>query len=163
MISLGKWLTDSKNGAGNLLARVIVNRLWHYHFGQGIVKTTNDFGTIGGTPSHPNLLDWLASELIKNEWKLKPIQKLIVSSATYRQRNSTSTEYAKIDSENTLLWHRKPSRLEAEAIRIEYWMLQVFLINKCLVQVYRLAITRKLLKTYPIMAAFNLFTSTSRR
>ena len=117
MISLGRWLTDSKNGAGNLLARVIVNRLWHYHFGQGIVKTPNDFGTIGGTPSHPNLLDWLASELIKNEWKLKPIQKLIVSSATYRQRNSTSTEYAKIDSENTLLWHRKPSRLEAEAIR----------------------------------------------
>jgi len=117
MLSLGNWLTDSEHGAGNLLARVIINRLWHYHFGQGIVKTPNDFGIIGSTPSHPNLLDWLAGELIKREWKLKPIQKLIVSSATYRQKNSFSTEYLKIDSDNTLLWHRKPHRLEAEAIR----------------------------------------------
>ena len=117
MLSLGNWLTDSEHGAGNLLARVIINRLWHYHFGQGIVKTPNDFGIIGSTPSHPNLLDWLAGELIKREWKLKPIQKLIVSSATYRQKNSFSTEYLKIDSDNTLLWHRKPQRLEAEAIR----------------------------------------------
>ena len=117
MLSLGKWLTDSEYGAGNLLARVIINRLWHYHFGQGIVKTPNDFGIIGSTPSHPNLLDWLAGELIKRKWKLKPIQKLIVSSATYRQKNSFSTEYLKIDSDNTLLWHRKPQRLEAEAIR----------------------------------------------
>ena len=110
MLSLGNWLTDSEHGAGNLLARVIINRLWHYHFGQGIVKTPNDFGIIGSTPSHPNLLDWLAGELIKREWKLKPIQKLIVSSATYRQKNSFSTEYLKIDSDNTLLWHRKPSQ-----------------------------------------------------
>ena len=117
MLSLGNWLTDSEHGAGNLLARVIINRLWHYHFGQGIVKTPNDFGIIGSTPSHPNLLDWLAGELIKREWRLKPIQKLIVSSATYRQKNSFSTEYLKIDSDNTLLWHRKPHRLEAEAIR----------------------------------------------
>ena len=117
MLSLGNWLTDSEHGAGNLLARVIINRLWHYHFGQGIVKTPNDFGIIGSTPSHPNLLDWLAGELIKREWRLKPIQKLIVSSATYRQTNSFSTEYLKIDSDNTLLWHRKPHRLEAEAIR----------------------------------------------
>ena len=117
MLSLGNWLTDSEHGAGNLLARVIINRLCHYHFGQGIVKTPNDFGIIGSTPSHPNLLDWLAGELIKREWKLKPIQKLIVSSATYRQKNSFSTEYLKIDSDNTLLWHRKPHRLEAEAIR----------------------------------------------
>ena len=117
MLSLGNWLTDSEHGAGNLLARVIINRLWHYHFGQGIVKTPNDFGIIGSTPSHPNLLDWLAGELIKREWKLKPIQKLIVSSATYMQKNSFSTEYLKIDSDNTLLWHRKPHRLEAEAIR----------------------------------------------
>ena len=78
-----RWLTDSKNGAGNLLARVIVTRLWHYHFGQGIVKTPNDFGTIGGTPDK---FIRLVGELIKNEWKLKPIQKLIVSSATYRQK-----------------------------------------------------------------------------
>ena len=80
MLSLGKWLTDSEYGAGHLLARVIINRLWHYHFGQGIVKTPNDFGIIGSTPSHPNLLDWLAGELIKRKWKLKPIQKLLKNS-----------------------------------------------------------------------------------
>ena len=117
MEGLGNWITDTVNGSGQLLARVIVNRLWHHHFGQGLVKTPNDFGKIGSEPTHPELLDWLAAELIKNNWKLSHIHKLILTSATYTQKNSSSQEYLNVDSDNSLLWHRKPQRLEAEIIR----------------------------------------------
>ena len=117
MEGLGNWITDTVNGSGQLLARVIVNRLWHHHFGQGLVKTPNDFGKIGSEPTHPELLDWLSAELIKNNWKLSHIHKLILTSATYTQKNSSSSEYLNVDSDNKLLWHRKPQRLEAEIIR----------------------------------------------
>ena len=117
MEALGNWIIDPINGSGSLLARVIVNRLWHHHFGQGLVSTPNDFGKIGSKPTHPELLDWLSAELIKNNWQLMPIQKLIVTSATYTQKNSSSPEYLTRDSDNALLWHRKPQRLEAEIIR----------------------------------------------
>jgi len=117
MEGLGNWITDTVNGSGQLLARVIVNRLWHHHFGQGLVKTPNDFGKIGSEPTHPELLDWLSAELIKNNWKLSHIHKLILTSSTYTQKNSSSPEYLNVDSDNKLLWHRKPQRLEAEIIR----------------------------------------------
>jgi hypothetical protein len=117
MEGLGNWITDTVNGSGQLLARVIVNRLWHHHFGQGLVMTPNDFGKIGSDPTHPELLDWLSLELIENNWKLSHIHKLILTSAAYTQRNSSSPEYLTIDSDNRLLWHKKPQRLEAEIIR----------------------------------------------
>ena len=120
--ALGAWLTDSGAGAGELLARVIVNRLWHHHFGQGLVRTPNDFGALGEPPSHPDLLDYLARELIASKWRLKKIQRLIVTSATYRQSSSSEAAFAARDAENILLWHRRPQRLEAEGIRDQLLM-----------------------------------------
>ena len=117
LAALGNWLTDTEHGAGELLARVIVNRLWHHHFGQGLVKTPNDFGNQGSPPTHPRLLDYLARRLIEGGWRLKPIHRLIVTSATYRQAATVNTAPLKIDADNTLLWHWRPNRLEAEAIR----------------------------------------------
>jgi hypothetical protein len=115
--ALADWITDTKHGAGHLLARVIVNRLWHYHFGRGIVATPSDFGAQGTPPSHPELLDWLAGELIRNEWRLKPIHKLILTSAVYQQGSATDPAKAAIDADNVYLWRWSPRRLEAEAIR----------------------------------------------
>jgi hypothetical protein len=115
--ALADWITDTKHGAGQLLARVIVNRLWHYHFGRGIVATPSDFGAQGAPPSHPELLDWLAGELIRNEWRLKPIQKLILTSAVYQQSSAIDPVNAAIDPDNIYLWRWSPRRLEAEAIR----------------------------------------------
>ena len=117
LAALGNWLTDTEHGAGELLARVIVNRLWHHHFGQGLVKTPNDFGNQGTPPTHPRLLDYLARRLIEGGWRLKPIHRMIVTSATYRQAATANTAPLKIDADNTLLWHWRPNRLEAEAIR----------------------------------------------
>jgi len=115
--ALGDWLTDTEYGAGELLARVIVNRLWHHHFGQGLVKTPNDFGNLGAPPSHPLLLDYLARKLIAVEWRLKPIHRMILRSAVYRQGSSVDTAPMKVDANNALLWHWRSNRLEAEAIR----------------------------------------------
>ena len=117
LAALGDWLTDTENGAGELLARVIVNRLWHHHFGQGLVRTPNDFGNLGTPPTHPQLLDYLACRLIEGGWRLKPIHRLIVTSATYRQSGTADTAPMNVDAGNTLLWHWRPNRLEAEAIR----------------------------------------------
>ena len=114
---LAQWLTDPDKGAGKLAARVVVNRLWQHHFGSGLVETSNDFGTQGELPTHPELLDWLAQELIDRDWNLKTIQRLIVTSATYRQASTNDIEAAKIDPRNKLLWRFPPRRLEAEAIR----------------------------------------------
>ena len=111
------WITDTEHGAGQLLARVIVNRLWQQHLGRGIVGTPNDFGFQGERPTHPELLDWLAGELIKNEWRLKPIRKLIMTSSVYMQDSHYSDASAKIDPNNSLLWRFSPRRLEAEIIR----------------------------------------------
>ena len=116
-IALANWLTDTKKGAGHLLARVIVNRLWQHHFGRGIVATPSDFGTRGERPSHPELLDWLATELIRNGWKLKPIHRLMMTSSVYMQAGETLSTAAKADPENLLLWRRAPRRLEGEIIR----------------------------------------------
>jgi len=117
--ALARWITDEEHGAGALAARVAVNRLWHHHFGVGLVATPNDFGLMGDRPSHPVLLDWLAAELIRHDWRLKPIQRLIVTSAAYRQGGleSEADPRRALDPENRLLWHRPPRRLEAEPIR----------------------------------------------
>jgi cytochrome c553 len=115
--ALAKWLTDVDAGAGALTARVIVNRLWAQHFGRGIVATPNDFGVQGEPPSHPELLEWLASELIRNNWQLKPIHKLLMTSAVYLQSSDLAAESTKRDPDNKLYWRRDPRRLEAEAVR----------------------------------------------
>jgi len=104
-------------GSGHLLARVIVNRLWYHHMGRGIVATPSDFGTRGEKPSHPELLNWLASELIRGGWKLKPLHKLIMTSAVYMQAGEITPSGKQHDPENLLLWRRSSRRLEAEIIR----------------------------------------------
>ena len=115
--ALTNWLLDPEAGAGNLLARVIVNRLWQHHLGQGIVATPSDFGTRGELPSHPELLDHLANELMRHQWDLKSIHRRILTSAVYQQSSEIDEQRAAIDRENKLLWHRPRRRLEAEAIR----------------------------------------------
>jgi hypothetical protein len=112
--ALASWITDRTNP---LFARVIVNRLWHYHFGVGIVDSPSDFGFNGGRPSHPELLDWLAAELIDHDWSLKHIHRLIVNSATYRQSSRPRIEAVKKDAGNRLLWRKSPQRLDAETLR----------------------------------------------
>jgi len=116
-IALANWLTDHEHGAGHLLARVLVNRLWQHHLGRGIVGTPNDFGVQGEAPTHPELLDWLADELIRGGWKLKPIHKLIMTSAVYMQAGEIIPANMKVDPQNRLWWRRPARRLEAEAIR----------------------------------------------
>ena len=95
----------------------IGNRLWQHHFGVGLVATPSDFGHQGDPPSHPELLDWLAAELIRGGWRLKPIHRLLVTSATYRQASTIHAERARIDPGNRLLWRFHRRRLEGEAIR----------------------------------------------
>jgi cytochrome c553 len=115
--ALAYWLTDAKSGAGFLAARVIVNRIWQHHFGVGIVATPNDFGAQGARPSHPELLDSLAAKLIDNGWRLKPLHRLIVTSAVYMQHGHYDEARAAIDRENVFHWRHTPRRLEAEPIR----------------------------------------------
>jgi hypothetical protein len=115
--SLARWMTDMDSGAGPLLARVIVNRLWQHHMGRGIVATPSDFGVVGERPTHPEMLDWIAMELIRNGWRLKPIHKLIMTSATYMQRSVADPAKAKIDPDNRLCWRHQRQRLEAEVLR----------------------------------------------
>jgi hypothetical protein len=115
--ALADWLTDVKNGAGYLVARVIMNRLWQHHFGQGLVATPNDFGYQSEPPTHPELLDWLAYRLIENGWRLKPMHKLILSSAAWRQSSAHDEAKAAKDIDNQLLWRFSPRRLEGEVIR----------------------------------------------
>ncbi|MDB5293029.1 MAG: hypothetical protein JWL69_4270 [Phycisphaerales bacterium] len=115
--ALARWLTDTDNGAGQLLARVIVNRVWQHHLGRGIVSTPNDFGAQGERPTHPELLDWLASDLIEHGWQLKRLHKLIMTSAVYMQGAQSTPERAAIDPHDVYLWRWEPRRLEAEPIR----------------------------------------------
>ncbi|MFN8857811.1 MAG: PSD1 and planctomycete cytochrome C domain-containing protein [Planctomycetaceae bacterium] len=115
--ALAAWITDTEQGAGPLLARVIVNRLWQHHFGRGLVATPNDFGVRGTAPSHPELLDWLAGQLIEHNWHLKPIHKLILDSATWQQSSQSDPQKLAVDRDNRLLWRHSPQRLEAEVIR----------------------------------------------
>ena len=115
--ALAEWITDRSNP---LTPRVIVNRLWHHHFGTGLVDTPSDFGTGGGRPSHPALLDWLAAELVDHDWSLKHIHRLICTSKTWRQRSHGVPGAAAgmaVDSGNRLLWRMSPRRLDAESYR----------------------------------------------
>src|SRR6266540_1813783 len=100
-----------------LTARVMVNRIWHYHFGRGIVGTPSDFGVKGDRPTHPGLLDWLASEFVKNGWSIKKLHRLIMTSATYRQSSRYEEFAAKVDPDDTLLWRYPRHRLAGEEIR----------------------------------------------
>lgn len=115
--SFADWMTDTQSGAGHLLARVIVNRIWQQHFGRGIVATPNDFGFQGSRPTHPTLLDWLARDLIKSGWKLKHLHKKIMLSATYQQTTDFDPADSAKDLDNNFLWRFEPRRLEAEPIR----------------------------------------------
>jgi hypothetical protein len=111
---LADWLADLANP---LPARVMVNRVWHHHFGTGLVRTPSDFGINGDRPSHPELLDWLADEYQANGWQLKPLHRLIVLSAAYRRGDRPDPRAATVDADNRLLWRRVPRRLDAEVIR----------------------------------------------
>jgi len=118
--ALANWLTRTDHP---LTARVLVNRLWQFHFGQGIVATTSDFGAMGGDPSHEALLDWLASELVSNGWHIKPIQRMILTSATYCESTGASPEEQShataiaADNADILLWHARRRRLEGDELR----------------------------------------------
>jgi len=112
--ALANWLTARTNP---LTSRVFVNRLWHYHFGQGIVGTPSDFGAMGQRPTHPELLDWLADEFVRTGWDVKRMQKLMVMSNVYKQSSASNESSAKADPRNRLLWHFPRQRLEGEAIR----------------------------------------------
>jgi hypothetical protein len=115
--TLALWLTDVEKGAGPLAARVIVNRLWNWHFGRGIVGTPSDFGLQGEPPTHPELLEWLAGELVRSGWDLRHIHRLILNSATWRQSAAWDAARSAKDPENKLLWRWRPQRLTAEAVR----------------------------------------------
>ncbi len=129
-LALAKWIADP---AHPLTARVLVNRLWQHHFGQGIVNTPSDFGLNGGKPSHPELLDWLAAEFVHPDpktrrlgdkgtgsWGMKHIHRLILLSATYRQASTFNPQAAAIDRDARLLWRYPPRRLDAEPLRDAY-------------------------------------------
>jgi len=113
-LKFADWLADVRNP---LPARVMANRIWHLHFGQGLVGTPNDFGESGERPSHPELLDWLAAKFIESGWSVKAMHRLITHSATYRQSSAFNPAAAAIDSDNRLVWRFAPKRLEAEAVR----------------------------------------------
>jgi len=121
----GSATTGRRTALANLLAdpqnpltiRVIVNRVWQYHFGKGIVATPSDFGLKGERPTHPELLDWLASEFVAHGWSLKHLHRLIMASATYQQSSAFREDAAKVDEANKLLWRFSRQRLEGEVIR----------------------------------------------
>ncbi|MER3415632.1 MAG: hypothetical protein C4297_05395 [Gemmataceae bacterium] len=112
--TLARWIAHPDHP---LTARVMVNRLWQWHFQRGIVETASNFGLRGSPPSHPELLDWLATEFVRSGWRLKPIHRLIVTSATYRQSSAWDRACAESDPDNVYLWRYPVKRLEAEAIR----------------------------------------------
>jgi hypothetical protein len=114
--ALAEWIASPENP---LTARVIVNRLWQHHFGEGIVRTPSDFGINGERPSHPELLDWLATQLVEKKWSLKAMHRLMLTSNTYRQsaENPEYQKYAEVDPKNQLLWRMNWLRLEGETVR----------------------------------------------
>ncbi|MBI3865510.1 MAG: DUF1553 domain-containing protein [Planctomycetia bacterium] len=113
-LALARWLTDPSNP---LTARVIVNRVWQFHFGEGLVRTGSDFGVMGDAPSHPELLDYLAGEFVRHGWSFKWLHRLILTSSTYRQSKQWNVDYGAQDPENRLWWRFPYRRLEVEAIR----------------------------------------------
>ena len=112
--ALADWISHRNNG---LFHRVVVNRVWHYHFGQGIITSPSDFGFNGGRPSHPELLDWLATWFRENGYSLKKLHKLLVTSATYQQSSRSIPEGNRIDTGNRFLWRQNARRVEAEVLR----------------------------------------------
>jgi hypothetical protein len=104
-------------GAGPLLARVIVNRVWQHHFGEGLVRTPSDFGMRGEQPSHPELLEWLAQDFVASGWQLKRLHRLILTSSVYVQGTAADGSRSELDPDNRLLSRRRPLRLESEIIR----------------------------------------------
>ncbi len=112
--ALANWLASADNP---LTARVMVNRIWHYHFGQGLAPEPSDFGLMGGKPTHPELLDWLTSEFTRTGWDVKRMHKLILMSNTYQQSTAGNAAAAKADPRNKLLWQFRRERLEGEVIR----------------------------------------------
>lgn len=113
-VALAEWLTDPANP---LTARVMVNRLWHYHFGRGIVGSPGDFGFNGERPSHPELLDWLAAKFKERKWSIKDIHRLIMLSSTYQQSSQLNEKAAAVDAGNHLLWRMNRRRMDAEVVR----------------------------------------------
>ncbi len=114
-MALAKWISSRDNP---LTARVMVNRLWHWHFDQGIVKTPSDFGKLSGGPSHPELIDWLANEFVKSKWSIKAMHRLIVTSTTYRQSSQNANpKAATLDPDNSLFWKFRRQRLTGEMLR----------------------------------------------
>jgi hypothetical protein len=113
-LAFAQWLTS---GTHPLVARVFVNRVWQHHFGRGLVGTPSDFGAMGERPSHPELLDWLASDFVQHGWKLKRLHKLIMTSTAYRQSSRRDTRGNQRDPENRLYWRKPVQRLDAEVIR----------------------------------------------
>src|SRR5205807_130605 len=113
-LALARWLTDPKNP---LTARVLVNRVWMHHFGRGLVGTPGDLGRLGERPTHPELLDYLASEFVANGWSVKKLHRLIVTSAAYRQSSAREPKADATDPDNKLLHHYPLRRLDAEAVR----------------------------------------------
>jgi len=113
-LALANWLTSKENP---LTARVAVNRLWQYHFGRGIVRSPNNFGTQGDKPTHPELLDWLASEFVDRGWSMKAIHRLILTSATYQMSSKGNAKALAADPANDLFWRFDMRRLTAEEIR----------------------------------------------
>jgi hypothetical protein len=111
---LARWLTSPENP---LVARVLANRTWQFHFGRGLVASSNDLGVMGDAPTHPELLDWLAAEAMTSGWRLKPLHRMIVLSQTYQRASAFQREAAKLDPDNSLLWRHRQRRLEAEVIR----------------------------------------------
>lgn len=112
--ALAEWIAADENP---LTPRVLANRVWHYHFGAGIVDTPSDLGYMGGRPTHPELLDWLAGQLIASGWQIKPLHKLIVMSQAYQQSADYREEAARVDADSRLLWRFPPRRLSGEEIR----------------------------------------------
>jgi len=113
-LSFARWLVSPEHP---LTARVAVNRIWQMHFGQGLVRTSEDFGAQGDLPSHPELLDWLATEFVQSGWNIKLLHRRIVTSSTYRQSSDVSPELMRFDPENRLLARGPRRRLSAEAVR----------------------------------------------
>ncbi|MCU0704387.1 MAG: PSD1 and planctomycete cytochrome C domain-containing protein [Fimbriiglobus sp.] len=111
---LANWLTDPKNP---LTARVMMNRIWQWHFGKGLVPTANDFGKLGEQPTHPELLDWLAAEFVDGGWTLKRMHKLMMTSSAYRRSSAAIASNMKADPANTYLWRFNMRRLTAEEVR----------------------------------------------
>ncbi|MFK5924152.1 MAG: DUF1553 domain-containing protein [Verrucomicrobiota bacterium] len=113
-LALAKWIINQDNP---LTPRVLANRLWHYHFGTGLVDTPSDFGYMGSKPTHPELLDWLARRIHQTGWRLKDVHRDILLSQTYQQSSAYRSDAAKVDSDSRLLWRFPPRRLSAEEIR----------------------------------------------